>query len=89
MNDDTGQRSHLRPLLAAACGNSSGSPPSTPYAKALAYSQCMRANGVPRFPDPSTSGGGVGFDLSQSILSSPQFSSAKQACQSQAPGRAG
>ena len=40
-------------LLAAACGGgSAGSAGSSPYAKALAYSQCMRSNGVANYPDP-------------------------------------
>ena len=29
------------------------------FQKALAYAKCMRANGVPNFPDPQRKGGGV------------------------------
>jgi hypothetical protein len=52
-------------LLAAACGGgSSGSAAggssttgrSTQYEQALAYAQCMRAHGVPNFPDPNSKG---------------------------------
>src|ERR1700730_11299625 len=52
-------------LLATACGGgSSGSAAgsssttgrSTQYEQALAYSQCMRAHGVPNFPDPNSKG---------------------------------
>jgi hypothetical protein len=44
-------------LLAAACG---GSPAhdvvSTPQSGAAAFARCMRSNGVPNWPDPSSSG---------------------------------
>jgi hypothetical protein len=47
-------------LLAAACGGggsgSSGTGHSTTYQKELAFSQCMRAHGVPNFPDPGSNG---------------------------------
>jgi hypothetical protein len=52
-------------LLTAACGGSSSSGSagggsttglSTAYQKAVAYSQCMRAHGVPNFPDPNSKG---------------------------------
>ena len=54
------------------------------------YAQCMRAHGVPKFPDPRTTSGGIGvpggftFDLAGSGIDgkSPQFRSAQQACQS-------
>jgi hypothetical protein len=51
----------------AACGGSSpshgGSTPYGPRSSPIAVSRCMRANGVPNFPDPSEGpdGGGVGF----------------------------
>ena len=46
-------------LLAAACGGGGGSSSgghSSTYQKELAYSECMRANGVPNFPDPGSNG---------------------------------
>src|SRR5215470_18973722 len=52
------------------------------------YAQCMRAHGVPNFPDPDTTGGGIGehagmgFDLGSINVHSPQFRSADHACQS-------
>jgi hypothetical protein len=52
--------------------------------QALNYSRCMRAHGVPDFPDPSTSNGGMGFNLSGVDTNSPQYQSANRACQSQA-----
>ena len=57
-------------------------------AQTLAYARCMRAHGVPNFPDPQTSGGGVGqsagigIDLGGINVNSPQFRSANHACQS-------
>ena len=54
-------------------------------ATAYAFSKCMRANGVPNFPDPSTSGGielnaGSGLDPN-----SPQFQKAQTKCQKLLP----
>jgi hypothetical protein len=52
------------------------------------YAECMRAHGVPGFPDPHTTTGGVGvpsgigFDLSGIDAHSPEFQSASRACQS-------
>jgi hypothetical protein len=52
------------------------------------YAQCMRAHGVPNFPDPHTTTGGIGtpsgigFDMSGIDQNSPQYRSADQACQS-------
>jgi hypothetical protein len=56
-------------------------------AQALKFSQCMRAHGVPKFPDPSTSNGRIsigvkGGPLSGLDPSSPQFQAAQKACQS-------
>jgi hypothetical protein len=52
------------------------------YGDALAYSECMRANGLPDFPDPNGKGGLLvnvhpGSDL---LPSSPQHQSANKAC---------
>ncbi len=45
-------------VLATACGGSAGSAAggSANYQQALAYSECMRAHGVPDFPDPNAQG---------------------------------
>lgn len=67
-------------VTAAACG---GSPEShTANDRALAFAQCMRSNGVPNWPDPSSSGG---FDkaklTTQQLGASPaQVQSAQSAC---------
>jgi hypothetical protein len=81
-------------LLAAAC---SGSPSSTAADGAssaggssntqwLAYSQCMRTDGVPDFPDPS-SNGKPHFPVAQQLgVSSSKFEAAESACQHLQPG---
>jgi hypothetical protein len=54
------------------------------------YAQCMRAHGVPNFPDPRLSNGGIGvpsgftFDTSGRSLGqkSRQYQAASKACQS-------
>lgn len=51
---------------------------------AVGFSRCMRANGVPGFPDPSP-GGGFAFKTS-SITSSPTFQTAQARCQKLIPG---
>ncbi len=65
---------------------SSGSPSSQTQLQKdlLKYAQCMRANGVPSFPDPSASGG---FTLSGGKNpSSPAFKAAQAKCQRLIPG---
>jgi len=46
------------------------------------YASCMRSHGVPNFPDPTASNGGMGFNLNGINLHSPQYQSANHACQS-------
>jgi hypothetical protein len=81
-------------LLTTAC---SGSPSSTVANGAssaagssntqwLAYSQCMRTDGVPGFPDPSSSGK-PHFPAAQQLgVSSSRFQAAESACQHLQPG---
>jgi hypothetical protein len=72
-----------------------GAPSAAEQAKAqegaLKFSQCMRTHGVPNFPDPTFSGGGVRLKLKAGGANgidpnSPQFTAAQKACQSIAPG---
>ena len=73
-------------LLAAACGGgSAGSTGSSPYAKALAYSQCMRSNGVANYPDPNGQGQILMQPNDGIDYGSPQFAHAKKACAKLAP----
>jgi hypothetical protein len=57
---------------------------------ALAFSACMRGHGVPDFPDPTFSGGGIGVRIhiqpgSDLDPQSPVFQAAQQACQGHLP----
>jgi len=73
----------------AACGgtgSSADSPPSAPQAGtpsgssqsgAVAFAQCVRAHGVPDFPDPQNGH----FLISGSVQDNPKFQPAVQACQ--------
>jgi hypothetical protein len=51
------------------------------------YAQCMRAHGVPNFPDPQATSGGIGQPAGIVVggpgidNNSPQFQSANHACQ--------
>jgi len=86
-------------LLLAACGSSSPSQQASANKNAgIAFSKCMRANGVPNFPDPgSGSGGGVQISASQTAgsgktltvngvpVSAPAFQAANQKCQKDLP----
>ncbi len=56
------------------------------YLKAAA---CIRAHGVPSFPDPTFSGGGVHLDKRGLDMSSQAFKAAVRACESLIPGGAG
>jgi hypothetical protein len=64
-------------LLAAACGGSTAPTAHlTTYQKELAYAECMRAHGMPSFPDPQSDGTFAGsFDFG-----SAAYKSANRAC---------
>jgi hypothetical protein len=68
--------------FAAACsGSASPSSASPAYAVSLAFAQCMRNHGYPRFPGPDRAGN---FDLTGINLNTPRGRSAGGACSSQA-----
>jgi hypothetical protein len=74
-----------------AAGSTGGSGSSaSPESQAVAYSACVRAHGVPDFPDPkiSTHGNGVSVAIrvTPAITGNPQFKSAQQACNKLLPG---
>lgn len=51
------------------------------FQQLLAYSKCMRANGVDDFPDPTKAGGGVGIEAPKDLdANSPQVKKALAAC---------
>jgi hypothetical protein len=63
-------------------GQGSAGQQETTLTQALNFSQCMRAHGVPNFPDPVASNGGIGYSLGGIDTSAPQYQSAQQACRS-------
>jgi hypothetical protein len=80
-------------LLAAACGSSSSSTgaggsanaagaassPAASVSPALAFARCVRAHGVPDYPDPG-SGGAEPASAKQIAASNPRFPAAQTAC---------
>jgi hypothetical protein len=66
----------------AACGASGNSAGTTTSGSnpGLKFSQCMRSHGVPHFPDPGPSGGGVQFQSAGINPQSPSFEAAQQSC---------
>lgn len=73
---------------AAAGGGEAGSGQlsrSAVGADVLAFAKCMRASGVPNFPDPKP-GGGFLFHASAGSISSPVFKAAQAKCHKLLPG---
>lgn len=83
-------------LLLTACGGGSsdtasgsgsggaGSAPTSAADRGLAFAKCMRAHGVPKFPDPGQ-GGNVIIGGGDVDPKSPEFQKARQACRSLSP----
>ena len=75
-------------LLAAACGGSSAAAntfaPGATHAQSLAFAKCMRANGVPSFPDPNGQGGFNNAQV-QALSTGPQGNNALHQCRSVLP----
>jgi hypothetical protein len=81
-------------LVTAGCGSSSK--PNSPSRSAsnlaaagISFASCMRSHGVPNFPDPDVSGGGVGFSIKSSSgvnPASPSFHAAQKTCGKLLPG---
>jgi hypothetical protein len=68
--------------LATACGGSPSAGSTTtplPTAQPLAFSHCMRAHGVPTFPDPNSSGVWP-KDKVYLAAGNPSFASAERVC---------
>jgi hypothetical protein len=76
-------------LAVSACGGSSGAPAAQGNGW-IAFSACMRSNGVPRFPDPDSSGVPPKKSLQQLGVSNSQFQTAQRSCRHLLPngGRA-
>jgi hypothetical protein len=80
-------------VLATACGSSSSSSSAPPSfqamtTEALAYATCVRAHGIPDFPDPivqdSATRKSISFPGMPAASSSPRFKSADTLCRKQA-----
>ena len=68
-----------------------GPPPPTPASvvrQEVALARCMRANGVPSFPDPNAQGN-IQFPISSPIPKSPAFQRAQNACKKDGSGGPG
>jgi hypothetical protein len=72
-----------------ACG-SSGKPhraAGLSPGQGIKFADCMRANGVPNFPDPSAGGGGIHIQAGSGINPfSPSFKAAQASCAKLLPG---
>jgi hypothetical protein len=56
-------------------------------AQALRFVACMRAHGLPTFPDPQVNSSGIGLQLPKGASpNSPVFRAAQQACKKLMPG---
>ena len=82
-------------LIAAGCGGSSGAAQadstqtmttstglsgSSKRQALVAFSACMRKNGVPNFPDPEPSGTGMKLSTEGLDANTPQFKNAQRVC---------
>jgi hypothetical protein len=67
-------------IAVAACGSSAKPGRHSINDQALAYSRCMRANGVPGYPDPNADGQTKIASSSGINFSSPGFTAAESAC---------
>ncbi len=76
-------------LAVAACGSSSkpsSASGSSAETAGIKFADCMRAHGVPNFPDPG-SGGGITLTPGSGVNpQSPAFQSAQNACSKLLPG---
>ncbi|WP_369217827.1 hypothetical protein [Streptomyces flavofungini] len=80
----------LTGTLLTACSDgspsASSSKSSAPADRALAYSECMRKNGVSKFPDPQPDGGGIRLSPDDGVDPNSQtFKDAAKKCQDLAP----
>jgi hypothetical protein len=84
-------------VVAAGCGSSkppatttNGAAAKTPANAAYAYARCMRAHGLPGFPDPqvttTANSGSIRIAVPSSVGNSPNFNPAQKACRAILPG---
>ncbi|MFD9906160.1 hypothetical protein [Streptomyces sp. NPDC059063] len=82
-SDDGGSSNEAKSNASAGADPS----PTSPFDQALAFSKCMRANGVPGFPDPQQAGsGGLQLSPGEGVdPNSPEFQKAMEACRDKMP----
>ena len=68
------------PTTNAQGSSSSNSSPAAQGNKALAYSNCMRSNGVPNYPDPHSNGNLPKGNAQTFGVSTSRYQTAEQAC---------
>jgi hypothetical protein len=74
--------SHVAQLGSTSTPSSTSSSPASAQGNgALAFSGCMRSNGVPTFPDPTSSGAIPKVSPQELRVSSSQLGAARTACQ--------
>lgn len=74
-------------LAIAGCGSSGKPSRAAGAAQGIKFADCMRAHGVPSFPDPSGDGGGIQISSSSGINpASPAFQAARSSCGKLLPG---
>jgi hypothetical protein len=71
-------------VAVAACGSAHTTGHGS-ESQGLKFADCMRANGVPNFPDPGGRGGGLNLAGTGINSQSPAFKSARTACARFAP----
>ena len=75
-------------MLLTGCGSSANPGHSAGLDPGIKFADCMRANGVPSFADPS--GGGGGIQIPNSVdVNSPAFQHAQSKCGGLIPGPGG
>ncbi len=71
---------------ASSAGSAGGGAAAAQLAsKGVAYAHCMRAHGVPNYPDPKISVRGSEVSIAVAARPGPQFNSAEQACRKLLP----
>ncbi|WP_051325598.1 hypothetical protein [Glycomyces tenuis] len=86
--DDGGGVASADDATASASAENGEAGPEGAFEQALAYSECMRENGIEDFPDPEQEGeGGMSLSLPEDIDSgSEEFKAAEEACEELMPG---